>query len=233
MKKSVKFLYLFVLSIISFSIFGVNAFAINTNFSISSIQEDEKNTIIDNLGISLILEEPSKKSIQCFDVNDDGMIALGHKNFNDAIISVYDSNGIFKYGYGFKYNASFGIEWNNDYINIYLIRSDILVVLDTDANVVDVVAVHNTVENDRYKNDCIFSSEKMVGDTKYALRNNMGILNFISTSYSQLVKTSSNGEEIVLYNVNNFQLIKTIVVVCFAIAFVALAIYVIFKKSFR
>lgn len=230
MTKAFKYLCLFILFITVFSTCGVNAMAVNTNFSISNITEDKKNTITDNLDISLILDEPSKATIECFDVNDNGMIALGHTNYNDAIISVYDSNGIFKYGYGFKYNASFGIEWNNDYINIYLIRSDILVVLDADANVVDVVAVHNTVENDRYKNDCVFSSEKMVGDTKYALRNNMGILNFISTSYSQLVKISSAGEETILYNVNNFQTIKTLVFVCCAVAFVALAIYTIFKK---
>lgn len=229
MTKAIKFLCLFILFTTVFLIYEVNAMAVNTNFSISNITEEKKNTVINNLDISLI-EEPSKTTIECFDVNDNGMIALGHTDYNNAIISIYDSNGIFKYGYSFKYNASFGIEWNNDDINIYLIRSDILVVLDPDANVVDVVAVNNTVENDRYKNDCVLSSEKMVGDAKYSLRNNMGILNFVSTSYSQLIKTSSDGEEIILYNVNNFQTIKTIVFVCCAVAFVALAIYTIFKK---
>lgn len=230
MTKTIKFLCSLVLFFNILFICGVETMAVNTNFSFSNITEDEKNAIINNLKISLVLESSHQKSIECFDVNDDGMIALGHRNFNEAKISVYDSSGNFQYGYSFNYNALFGIEWNGEYLNIYLVRSNVLIVLDRDANIIDIVTVQNTMENDNYKNEYIFNNEKTVGETKYTLTNDMGIFNFVSVSYSQLVKTSSDGEEIVIYDVNSLPIITTLVCVLCVCSFIALAIYTIIKS---
>lgn len=230
MNKTFKFLCSLVLFLNILFICGVETMAINTNFSFSNITEEEKNAIINNLKISLIQEPSHPKSIECFDVNDHEMIALGHRTFNDATISVYDSFGIFQYGYTFNYNALFGIEWNGEYLNIYLVRSNVLIVVDRDANIIDIVTVQNTMENDNYKNEYIFKNEKKVGETEYTLTNDMGIFNFVSVSYSQLVKTSSDGDVIVIYDANSLQIITTLACVLCVCSFIALAIYTIIKS---
>ena len=70
-------------------------------------------------------------------------------------------------------------------------------------------------------------AEPTPGNTK-----DMGIFNFVSVSYSQLVKTSSDGEKIVIYDVNSIQIITTLVCVLCVCSFIALAVYTI-KKSIR
>lgn len=62
----------------------------------------------------------------------------------------------------------------------------------------------------------------MVGQDKYTIRNDMGILNLFLSSYSQLLKTDVNGETTIIYDVNTFHLIKTIFIVLAIIIFVGI-----------
>ncbi len=230
MKNTIKLFISSVFVLVVFLFNGLNAFAVSTDFSVSEISEEEKSKIIDNLDITLISEEPSQKTIECFDVSNEELIALGHRNSsNTRSVSVYDSIGNFKYGYKFNYNAAFGVEWKDGYLNIYLVRSDVLVVVDCDANVIDIVSVQNTKENNDYINNYIFGTEKTVGNIKYSLQNR-GILKIASSSYSQLVKTHPTGEEIVLYDVSSIATVKAVFIMIGIAAFVSLTLYVLVKK---
>ena len=90
----------------------------------------------------------------------------------------------------------------------------------------DVGKVQNSIENNTYLNNNIYTNQRVWGDTVYKLRNDMGILNMVTSSYSQLIAVYSTGEEIILYDVNSDQLIKHLIV-CGIIAVMILTITVI------
>lgn len=229
MTNTFKILCLLFLCVSVFLINGVNSRALTSNFSVDDISENEKNDI--NFDVSLITKAPRKKAIQCFDVNEKGMIALGHELIGmSKMISVYDSDGNFKYGYSFDASGTFGVEWNGDYLNIYLVRGDLLVTVDCEANIIDMARVQDTKENNRYYNNYIDGCERLVGDTKYIIRNQMGILNFVQVSYSQLVKISEDGTETILHDVNAFQLAKTIIIPILIVTLFCAVGYKAFKR---
>jgi len=178
--------------------------------------------------ISLIEEEPQMQSIVCFDVNGDEKIALGYSDSENKTICVYSQNE-FLYGYEFGCTGDFAVEWDEENINIYFVRSDIIVIVNQKGDILDIAKVQNTTENNRYHNFLLHSTERLVGDRKYSLRNDMGILNFVASSYSQLTVTDANGTETMLFDVNSSQLAKTVAVSVLITVFVCIAIVVIVK----
>jgi hypothetical protein len=57
---------------------GINSYALNTGFTYDEISESRKENSINTKKFSLVSEAPSGRSIVAFDVNEKGMIALGH-----------------------------------------------------------------------------------------------------------------------------------------------------------
>lgn len=228
MKNVIKFLVCIIFVMVIVFSTGVNARAVSTGFSTSDMDSEQENIIIKNLNISLVSENGNSKAIECFDVNESGIIALGHDNGRQKSISIYDSEGNFKRGYSFRCDGSFGVEWDGDCLNIYLIRGNVLVAVDESANIIDIAWVEDTDENNDYMIDYIFATEKNVGNVKYSIRNNMGALNFVASSYSQLVK-STEGNEVILYNANDAQTVKTVVTLVGVILFACVAVFVLIK----
>ena len=60
-----------------------------------------------------------------------------------------------------------------------------------------------------------------------AIRNDMGIFNWIATSYSQIVTIDATGSESIIYDVNSMQLTKTIVTISLICVFVFVAVAVV------
>lgn len=59
------------------------------------------------------------------------------------------------------------------------------------------------------------------------IRNDMGIFNWIATSYSQIVTIDATGSESIIYDVNSMQLTKTIVTISLICVFVFVAVAVV------
>ncbi|MBO5879277.1 MAG: hypothetical protein J6Q68_01830 [Clostridia bacterium] len=76
-------------------------YAQDAGIETTDISDEEKNEIIENIGISFVEEHPSKTTMSCFDVNGSGMVAIGHSKFIFRGISVFDKNGEFLFGYKF------------------------------------------------------------------------------------------------------------------------------------
>lgn len=55
----------------------INSFAMNTGFSTELLPNDDKNTFLTNVNITVLTEEPKRGPIDCFDINGNGLIALG------------------------------------------------------------------------------------------------------------------------------------------------------------
>ena len=203
----------------------------DTGFEVRPLTPEEIAKLA-NTEVTRIEEQPKTGGILCFDVREDGLIALGFQTPNDSeerIVCIFDSNGAFQYGYRFACMGSFGVEWSGEHLLIYLVRSDLVRELDAAGNTVQWADIPYTIENNRYWYT-VRDTERIVGDSVYRIKNDMGIFNLIVSSYSQLTVTNASGEEIILYDVNQEQLIKTVVFTGAIVLFVGYAIFVVIVK---
>ena len=206
---------------------GIKVSAMNTGFSTVSLPEDDIFTFLKNVNISMLADEPKKKAIECFDVNKKGMVAIGQEGAHGKEVCIYSSNGTFLYGYTFTCSGGFGVEWDGDNINFYFVRSSVIVSITPNGEILDVFEVQNTIENNSYMNHFIHSTERSVGDTKYVVRNNIGILNLFASSYSQMVTIDIAGEESIIYEVSSTQFSNMVVIFIGVILLVCLAVGII------
>ena len=225
--KFIRYIFTIILSLLLLVFGGVEVLAMNTGFSTELLPEDDVNTLLKNVNISLLADEPPKKTIECFAVNEDGVIAIGCSSSENKTVCIYTSDGVFQYGYSFKYTGSFGIELDKSVLNIYLVRSDIAIAVNSVGEVESILKIQNTSENNSYWNDCVFSTKRKIGDTEYSLENDMRILNVFASSYSQLIITNKYGEESIIYDVNSAQFSNMVVVVGVVIVFTCLVVAVV------
>lgn len=199
------FAFLFLLSISTFP-----AYSMLNGFEIEPLTSTENKRIKSNTTFEHFDEEPAKDSIECFDVNESGEIAIGSESHSSKIISIYSTDGVFLYALEFETEGGFGLEWQDNGLNVYFVRGAIGINIDPQGNILDVFAIKDTMENNSYWNNVVFSSTRNVNGTVYKIDNDLGIFNFVQSSYSRLVKISPNGEKIVLYDVGNSQLFYTL-----------------------
>ena len=205
----------------------LNISAIGTEFSTEELSEADCKTFINNINATLMSEAPDKGGIVCFDVNDNGKIAVGQKGVSRKEVCIYSSNGTFLYGYSFNCTGSFAVEWNSDNLNIYFVRSGVIISVDPSGEVLEVKSVPDTANNNRYLRELLYSRVRIVGESKYIVRNDMGLLNLLATSYSQVLIVDSDGIERIIYDVNVVQLTQTVVLLVIAtILFLVAAILI-------
>lgn len=202
---------------------GVNVLAVNTGFSTEELTD--KDTFVKNVDVCVLDSAPEKKAIVCFDVNESGMIAIGHNGSDTKIISIYNLDGGFLYGYEFNCTGDFGVEWDNENLIIYFVRSDVALEINSTGEIESVLKIKDTIENNSYWNKQVFSTKRTINDKEYLLKNDMGFLNLFASSYSQLIITDSNGQTNVFYDVNSEQLTKTLIIFIGVLLFVGIVVY--------
>ena len=152
--------------------------ALDEGFSVDSLPQNEIDTILENINITRIDEEPRKQGIFCFDVNERGEIAIGYEDFfAGKTVCVYSSDGAFQYGYRFATLGSYGIELEEDILKIYFVRSDLQVTVHSSGEIESVTEIQDTMENSSYWREILDKSKRKVGEAEYVLRNEMGFLN--------------------------------------------------------
>ena len=197
-----------------------------SNFSTTSVDEELRTRVVANTNLNLT-DKPVTSTIECFDVNEDGLIALGHTGATQGVISIYSTDGTFKYGYEFDCSGAFGVEWDKDVLNIYFVRGSLLVSVASSGEITSVLRVEDTIENNSYYNNFIRATNRNVNNMDYEMRNK-----FLS-SYSQLVITDDLGKEMVLYSAETSQLTQNVIVSLVAIVFIAIGIIVIVSQFRR
>ena len=225
--------FFFILSLFFLIMNGkMMTFAMNTGFSTEILSEDMKNRILENISIAVLYEEPAKNTIECFDVSDDGMIALGFSDSETKMIGVYTPDGVFQYGYKFNTNGKFGVEWDGNNIIIYFVRSDLAVSVNPTGDVDDILVIQNTIENNNYWNHSVFSKKRIVGDVEYTIKNDMGFFNIFASSYSQLVVTDIDvdGGTNIVYDVNSSHFVRVISIFIGDLIVVGIVIFLIARQ---
>lgn len=205
----------------------------NTGFTTDDMALKEQQAFLSAIGLFLKKEEPNKEPIVCFDVNENGLIAIGTKDFEKEFISVYEPDGTFKYGYLFDCDGSFGIEWDHNNIVIYFVRSNVAGWFNEKGENVDLKIVQNTIDNSSYWNEVLHSTQRNVNGIQYTIQNNLGPFNIFAVSYSQLIKTDADGNTTILYDISNAYTIRFIIALLSAILFSGLAILIIVKQFIK
>ena len=211
---------------------GIGVSAVNTGFTTEPMQDDEVDTFIENVNLSVLTEEPEKMPIDCFDVNDSGMIAIG-SDTNQKTVCVYTENGTFQYGYSFDCSGSIGVEWDDTNLNIYFVRSDVIASVAPNGEILDVCQVQNSIENNSYRNHFIHATERTIDDTRYVMRNKMGVLNWLAVSYSQIVVINSTGAENIIYDASQTHLVNMMVSITVIFTFVCIVIVGVIREFIK
>ena len=222
--------HLFLLSVLIFTLFTnvIKVEAVNTGFQTNHLTSEEKNTFISNINILPIHKEPTKSTIQCFDVNNNHLIAIGQNASERKTICVYSNEGIFQYGYAFSCNGDFGIEWDEENLNIYFVRSDVIVSVAPNGEILDILAVQNTIDNNSYVNHFIHSTQRVIDDTEYVIENNPRIFDWVTASYSQVIVKDDTGTETTIYDASSVQIFNIIVTFFIVCGFIVATIVVLF-----
>ena len=229
----VRYVFAIIFSLFLIVVGGEEVLAINTGFATELLPEDDMNTLLKNINISMLADEPPQKAIECFAVNEEGAIAIGCSSSENKTICIYASDGVFQYGYSFRCSGRFGVEFGENVLNIYLVRSDIAITVNSVGEVDSILKISNSSENNSYWNKCIFSTRRKIGDIEYVLKNDMGIFNLFASSYSQLIITNQYGEERIIYDVNSVQFSNAVVVVSGIVVFICLVVAVVARQFIK
>lgn len=183
-----------------------------TGFETVQVSDERAEEILKQVNLIRIYAEPESASMTGFDVNEEGSIAIGFRRTNDKAIGIYDSEGIFRYGYRFQTSGAFRLELDQEDLILYLVRGDFMIRINPEGDVELVADILDTRENNTYANYLDAMRKKTVGDRKYVMRKNLGILNGFAFSYSQLVMIGADGEETIIYDVSLQNGIKTVLI---------------------
>lgn len=194
------------------------------------MQADEIALFLNNVNISVFSIEPEKKPIKCFDVNQNGMIAIGTANDNNKMVCIYSDTGNFQYGYKFKSAGSFDIELNDDILKLYFLKSDVSVSINATGEIQNVSRICNIMENDAYLNRYVKVTNKNVGEYRYVLKNNIGILGLFLSEYSKLYQVDRLNNEKLIYEVNPVHFLYILIMFLGIIVFVSITALVMINE---
>ena len=151
-----------------------------------------------NFELRLLEKEPEQFAVECMSVSEEKVIALCTSKGQDKYVCLYDESGTFLRAYCFEDSGTFGTGWDEGFLVIYLVRSDLAVTVDKAGKIVRVDQIENSVENSIYMKNTVFASTLQAGGNTYTLSNHMGILNLFASKYSRLTKTDSSGASTIL-----------------------------------
>lgn len=217
----------FVLCIVLTALFSITVYAnsdINTEAETEIMADDEAREFLNRVSIRKFVTAPTPFAFEYFCVNENGKIAIGVNNSNDKTICVYNDRGNFLYGYKFKCDGTFRIKWDGDNIVICFVRSDVLVSVDSFAQVKCVANVIDTSDSESaMRNEFYNPAQRGKQEINGVLYEAKGY-NFFGANYSKVDVTKNNITK-TIYDVSNqpnskgimIALLLTIVVVGMAI----------------
>ena len=183
---------------------------------------------------SILTSEPKKRSIYSFAVNEEEeLIAICQYKFtNTAIVSIYDTNGVFKYAYSFIVNSeNYGVEWDGTNLVVYHPRSEVVVSYDINGVVQGVEKIKSCRENALYKDRIAHRLEMETNGCKFVRKNNAKTFYISLTgARSCLVKIENNGTETLIYDSSTYGVMCGLIVFAVYSIIVGIIIFVILDK---
>lgn len=219
--KSRVFSLIIIFAIVSFantvSASATNMFGLKT----SLLPEEEKNNFLANVDLELLHDDSRKNKIACFDVSEDGLIAIGAETGTKRIVYLYDQNGVFQYGYRFHSSGDYGIIIQEDTLAIYFGKSDIVAIFDSTGRCMSAQEVLYPGEYKEEISEICYRTQKEVSGKTYSLERDV---NGGGRSYARLVAEDEQGTKTILYDVTTLHSAGTIVMYVLIIGFFSIII---------
>lgn len=191
--------------------------------------EEEKQSSLAWLGFAIWTEDYSDWVIECFDVREDGMIALGFdRSPEKKYVAVLDADGAFQYGCTFKSTGSFLVDWVGENLGIYLVRGSLLGVFDEAGACISLRNVKTNIASSRYEN-ALRQPTRQVNGATYELRNDHA-LSWLSTDYGKLVRIDAQSNETVLHEASGAALAGA-ATVCIIVILIGVCMFVQLQKN--
>lgn len=219
-KKSIR-LVLLILSVV----FLCSAYMdFDSDFLVEEKDPIKTEKFLDSTAITPLRKFPSAHHISCFDVNEDGNIAIVFKGM--STVAVLDNDGEFLYGFEIKTNGSLYVEWGTDCLNVIFVRGGTIVSLDEKGNILNIGVVGTG-------NDLISVSTdttRTVGNEVYRLSNrDMEFIGFWSGGYSKIERYDKlNDETTIIYDVSDSTISKMTFIVLGVLVFMNLVSLIAF-----
>lgn len=197
--------------------------------STSPIGKEETTNIITSIDFRKENSEKIFSSISCFAINDES-IALGFNDGDRKYINIYDDYCNYEYSYSFDNYGSFGIDFQNDTLLVYLLRENIVISINKDITTIEVKSVEENDEYQEYLDKFVCSKVKVCNGNKYYL--STGDLLF-SPSYTQLVKVDENNNKEILFDFTKDNYINLFVIGTVVLLFVCIVLLLIYSNIKR
>lgn len=218
----------FLLLVCIFFVPCLEVFAQSAELATTDLSQEEMKMILQNIDITVVDHEGVKIPIECFDVNDKEIIAIGGSDSINKTIYLYDKTQFVR-GYTFKDNGSYGLEWNGENIQIHFVRGNITVEINMNGEIISIRKIQDSLENNSYWNDIIFAEKRTVNEKQFFLDND----NIFAFSYSKLIMKEKDGTETIIYDASNTYEAKTIICVCGIFIFFCIITIAIVKQILR
>ena len=218
--------FCFVLVFVVIISFALCANAMTLDFETDIVSEEDRVEIIKNIDLQLVREEKAVAPIRCFDVHPDGRYALAFSENGRSDVFVYDAHGVFLYGYTFNPSGAYAIQFRGDFLELYLVRGDVIAVYDPAGNCVEVQNVISTEQNNLKVRELLDRSYKEVAGKKYVLERNWDL----GDSYSRFSVVDEYGEKTTLVDVSVENGARQFMLIAYIVIIFAVVICLAYKK---
>lgn len=196
-----------LITLILLFLFSITTFAADDNFEMNVITGSRETKLRERLDVKLLSEEPSKRTISTFDVSDDGSFVLGYEDDKSTkYICVYNAESEYIYGFCYEDEGSFLVDLFDEYVNVYMIRSNLCVSVNPAGEIERLYDVPDTSYNNNYIDELQDNSRKVGNDT-YKLEKRVLL---ILPWYSQLVCTDDNGNQRIVYAAETSEILSVV-----------------------
>lgn len=180
-----------------------------SNLTILDMPEASQQSFLKNVGLVVWKDDYADRPIKCFDVREDGMIALGFERpEHGKYAAVLDSDGVFQYGYVFDCSGNFLLDWTDEGLGIIWIRSNVIAVFDEAGECLSIQEFKTDSAFSQYVS-ALHQTSRRVGDMTYTLRNDH-MLSGLAINYGRLVRTDAQGNEVILHDASDASMRGTV-----------------------
>lgn len=219
MKKNNKILAFFSLVVILLSITVNSSFVFAEGIDDDTILieitgEERLKDIYERISLKIEKSEPFRNTIKCFDVNENGMVAVLHPIFfGRSRVCIFSSDGTFQRAFSFRNEGAAALRWQGDNLQVFCLRG-VAFTFDMDANILEACQI---VKEDAWSDfyDGLLSEEKTVGDVTYKLDRESKI---------QYIRSVSADETLEIYNDGGMTFVTAIAVFAFMFIFISIVL---------
>lgn len=209
----------------------IDAWAESPVTNTQTAMSDEAEAFLSRIGIYPWSDDGVARGIQCFDVNGQGYSAIGFDGPSTPIkyVGIYDQEGNFVYGYTFKCTGSYLLEWiDEEQLAIYWLRGSVRATFDQDCKCREYFPYEYDTAMSRHLNT-LQKTTRQINEDRYVIDTGNSVLTKLATSYSSLVRVSSDGVEHMIYDGSSSSSVSGLLVIVL-ICFIAFAVIYSYKR---